>query len=190
MNKHSLTTLGLSLSLGLSGLAHANTDHLSEARALAKQFGGQLQPELGQAMKNGGPVNAISVCHSKAPQIAADLAQQSGWQIQRVSLKPRGANAQADSWESAVLKRFDEQRAKGADPATIEFAEVVNENGQSSYRYMKAIAIGEGQPCLHCHGSAIQQPVKQKLAELYPHDQATGYQVGQIRGAFSFKKPL
>jgi hypothetical protein len=190
MNKHSLSALGLSRSLGLSGLAQANSDHLTEARHLAKQFGGQLQPTLGQAMKNGGPVNAIGVCQTKAPQIANELAQTSGWEINRVSLKNRAEKGQADDWETAVLTRFDQQRAQGADPATLEFAEIVTENGQSAYRYMKAIAIGEGQPCLHCHGTSINEPVKQKLAQLYPNDQATGYQVGQIRGAFSFKKPL
>lgn len=190
MIKHPLIGVALGLLVSTQGFAQATDQNLSQARDLAKQFGGQLQPTLGHAMKNGGPVNAIGVCQSKAPQIADELAQKSGWEINRVSLKNRAEKGQADTWETAVLTRFDQQRAQGADPATLEFAEVVTENGQSTYRYMKAIAIGEGQPCLHCHGAAISEPIKQKLAELYPNDKATGYQAGQIRGAFSFKKPL
>lgn len=179
----------LSLGLSLSGLSYANTADVSQARELAKQFVGQL-PELGAAMKAGGPVNALGVCQTKAPEIAQSLSDQSGWDVKRVSLKNRSAHAQPDAWEIKVLTRFDQQRAEGADPSKMEYSEVVEHKGQETFRYMKAIAIGEGQPCLHCHGSHLKEDVKQRLEELYPHDKATGYQVGQVRGAFSFKKHL
>lgn len=41
-------------------------------------------------------------------------------------------------------------------------------------------------------GTAEQIPpaVKARLAEDYPHDKATGYAPGQIRGAVSVKRPL
>jgi len=43
-----------------------------------------------------------------------------------------------------------------------------------------------------CHGSAseISDKVKARLDAEYPHDPATGYRVGQIRGAVSIKRPL
>ncbi len=180
----------LCLGVSLSGLSFADSAELNQARELAKQFVGQLQPELGAAMKAGGPVNAIGVCQTKAPQIAQNLSAKSGWDLKRVSLKNRAATAKADNWEHQVLSRFDQQRAQGADPATLEYSEIVHEKGQKTFRYMKAIAIGQGQPCLHCHGTNINETVKQKLVELYPQDKATGYSEGQIRGAFSFKKVL
>lgn len=180
----------LGLALGFAGTSFANTVELNQARELAKQFVGQLQPELGAAMKAGGPVNAIGVCQTKAPQIAQNLSASSGWDLKRVSLKNRAPTAKPDAWENKVLTQFDQQRANGADPATMEYSEIVQEKGQKTFRYMKAIAIGQGQPCLHCHGTNINDAVKQKLVELYPQDKATGYSEGQIRGAFSFKKAL
>ncbi len=36
----------------------------------------------------------------------------------------------------------------------------------------------------------MKEPVKAKLAELYPDDRATGYKEGDIRGAFTLSKPL
>jgi hypothetical protein len=58
------------------------------------------------------------------------------------------------------------------------------------FRYMKAIAV---QPlCLTCHGSpdSIPDLVKARLADHYPHDRATGYALGQIRGAVSIKQSM
>lgn len=180
----------LSLGMSLSGLSYANTADVNQARDLVKEFAGQLQPALGAAMKAGGPVNALGVCQTKAPEIAQSLSDRSGWDVKRVSLKNRSADAEPDSWEIKVLKRFDQERAEGADPAAMEYSEVVQDKGQKTFRYMKAIAIGEGQPCLHCHGVNLNADVKKRLGELYPHDKATGYQVGQVRGAFSFQKHL
>jgi hypothetical protein len=44
--------------------------------------------------------------------------------------------------------------------------------------------------CLVCHGEAEAQPaaLREALASAYPHDRATGYAVGDLRGAFSLKR--
>lgn len=159
-----------------------------EARGYAKQFMGQLKPALKQGLKNGGPANAISVCHSKAPQIAYEMTQKTGWQINRVSLRPRGATATPDAWEKDVLEKFDAKLAAGADVKKIEFSQVIVMNGEKQFRYMKAIPTGD--LCLKCHGTDLKAPVKQAINKYYPHDTATGYSKGQIRGAFSFTKAL
>ncbi len=165
-----------------------NKYYVTEARELVKEFGGQLKPALKAAMKSGGPTAAVEVCHTKAPQIAADLAAKSGWEITRVSLKPRGENATADSWEKAVLERFEKQKSMGMKPSEIEFAETVAADGKTDFRYMKA--VGTGDVCLNCHGTNIAAPVKEALAKYYPKDTATGYAKGDIRGAFSFSKEV
>jgi hypothetical protein len=53
-------------------------------------------------------------------------------------------------------------------------------------------AIGVAPQCLVCHGSAEQIPetVRAELQTLYPHDRATGYKPGDLRGAVSIKQPL
>ena len=46
--------------------------------------------------------------------------------------------------------------------------------------------------CLSCHGTAENIPdnVRGKLAVDYPHDQATGYTLGEVRGTVSIKQPI
>ncbi|MCF6253432.1 MAG: DUF3365 domain-containing protein [Thiomicrorhabdus sp.] len=183
------TSLAVSLALPMSVMAQTNTEQLDqEARSIAKQFLGQLKPTLQKSMKNDGPVKAIEVCQIKAPKIAQELAQKTGWDINRVSLKPRGESATPDQWEAAVLKRFNALLADGTPPKTIEFSAIVTVNDQTQYRYMKAIPTGN--VCLTCHGSNIAQPVQDALKAHYPDDVATGYSKGQIRGAFSFSKDI
>ncbi|WP_044406704.1 Tll0287-like domain-containing protein [Thiomicrospira microaerophila] len=184
-----LSLLIASLGLALSPISHAD-ENLQQARELVKQFGGQLQPALGQAMRSGGPVEAIEVCKTKAPEIARQIAKESNWDINRVSMKNRAPNAEPDAWERIMLQRFEAQLAAGEDPKTFEHGAIVHDGGKAEYRYIRAVMIGENQPCLHCHGTDISPAVKQKILDAYPNDKATGYQVGQIRGAFSFKKPL
>lgn len=55
---------------------------------------------------------------------------------------------------------------------------------------MKALPVAP--LCLNCHGSAANIPpgIKARLAQEYPHDRATGYALGQVRGAISVKQPL
>jgi hypothetical protein len=39
--------------------------------------------------------------------------------------------------------------------------------------------------CLVCHGKGLSDEVKATLEEYYPDDLATGYSLGQVRGAIS-----
>lgn len=162
-----------------------------ESRAAAAGFAQKLGGELKQAISQGGPDGAIGVCRNIAPQIAGELALRNGWQVTRVSLKTRNALlGMPDAWEQKVLAEFDARAAKGEDPAKIEFAEVVAEPAGQYFRYMKALPV---QPlCLSCHGGPgdIAPAVRAKLASEYPHDRATGYSAGQIRGAITIKRPL
>lgn len=182
----------LSLLLMTSALPAFSAENIPskqlEARELAKTFLGQLKPALGQAMKSGGPVHAVSVCNQTAPQIAADLSAQSNWKVSRVSLKPRSKMAYADSWELETLKEFETQLAKGKDIQSLEKFAVVSMGGEETIRYMKAIPTGN--VCLTCHGQAITPAVIAKLDKHYPFDSARGYQAGQIRGAFSFQQAV
>ena len=47
---------------------------------------------------------------------------------------------------------------------------------------MKAIVT---QPlCTVCHGRNLAEEVAGILGDAYPHDRATGYEAGELRGAF------
>lgn len=159
-----------------------------EAVNVVKSFGGPLKQALGGAMKEGGPVKAIGVCNTQAPAIAKQAAEASGWSVARTSLKLRNLNNAPDPWELATLQEFEARLAAGEKPDTIAKAEIVEEDGQKVFRFMKA--IGTAPVCLNCHGSDIKPEVADKLDSLYPHDTARGFNQGDIRGAFTLKKKL
>jgi hypothetical protein len=165
----------------------ASNPQAEEAKGLIKSFAGTLKGELEAAMKAGGPTQAIKVCKERAPAIAKDISTKSGWDVGRTSLKTRNTELNApDDWERAVLNRFDERRAAGEPADSLAFGEVVEVNGTRQFRFMKAIPTGD--VCLACHGTQIAPEVAAALDDAYPGDQARGYTIGDVRGAFSLSK--
>ena len=173
----------LSVAVALMAPAALAAELHAEAKQQFMGFAKELKGALQQGVKEGGFENAISVCNVKAPEIAQ--AHSAGdWQIRRTSLKLRNPENKPDDWELSVLQSFEERLAAG-EPATTLVASK-QENGE--FRFMKAIPTGK--LCLSCHGANMTQNLEQKLDGLYPQDQARGYSVGDIRGAFSLRKPL
>jgi hypothetical protein len=174
----------------ISASAQTSDDsNAAEAKVLVKEFFTTLKGELQGAISSGGPVSAIQVCKERAPAIAQTLSEKSGWEVGRTSLKLRNPASNApDAWETQVLQDFEERKAGGEDVQTMAFAEVVESNGKSHYRFMKAIPTGE--LCLLCHGEAINPDIAEAIDEAYPDDQARGFALGDIRGAFTLSKPL
>ena len=160
----------------------------SQARGLAGNLMLSLQGELFAAMKSGGPVKALEVCRSRAPEIATATAMGTPWRIARTSQKVRnGANA-PDEWEARKLEEFATRLSAGEEIGALGAWEIVEIGGRRAFRYMKA--IGTASPCLTCHGSALKPEVASKVRELYPDDQAVGFAAGQLRGAFTLSRPL
>ena len=157
------------------------------AKALVMQLGGKLKAELSA----NGPESAVSVCKEVAPQIATSLSKQTGWEVGRVGTRVRNVQTGTpDAWEAKALATFSTRMKQGEKPDTMELAEVVTEPSGKYLRYAKAIAV---QPmCLTCHGPAesIPEGVKARLQAEYPMDKATGYKVGELRGAVVVKRPL
>jgi len=182
----SLLCLPLLSSLHVAQAADADQARLErEAIEIVKKFGSTLKPELGKAIKAGGPAHAISVCAEKAPSIARSLSLETGWNVKRVSLKPRNAgSATPDAWEKGVLEKFDQRQASGESAATMKHAKI--EDGR--FRFMKAQGVEA--VCLNCHAAEIDPEVEAAIRQQYPDDKARGYELGQIRGAFSLSRDL
>ena len=123
----------------------------AESRAKVKAFAGSLKGALQAAIKEDGPGHAISVCNAQAPEIAASLSGLGGWSVGRTSHKLRNPNNAPDAWEAKVLAEFIARANAGEDFKTIEKAAVIEAGGTKTYRYMKAIPVG--QICLTCHGT-------------------------------------
>jgi hypothetical protein len=144
-----------------------------------------------EAVAAKGVAGAIPVCKEQAPALIKEKRAETGWDIRRVSLKTRNAErGTPDLWEARQLADFDIRAANGEKPETLEKSEVVTIDGKQVFRYMKALPVSD--VCLKCHGpvDGLDAGLKAELAKTYPHDQATGYDKGQIRGALTVKRPL
>ena len=158
-----------------------------EAKQIIQGFFKELKGTLVSAMKAKGPAGAVDVCHTKAQEITA-RHNANGWQVGRTALKIRNPKNAPDAWEKAVLEEFEKKIAEGADPKKLAKAAIVEENGKKVFRLMKAIPVMK--PCLNCHGEKVREDVLAVIRKHYPEDQATGFRLGQLRGAFTLKKPL
>lgn len=189
--KKTLVLIGLIALPGLATAADQLETYRQDSRAIVGPFMQQLMAENKKAITEGGPESAVKVCKDIAPKLAGDISRQQGIKLTRVSLKVRNPMlGTPDAWEQKMLKSFEKRAAKGEKTDAMEAAEIVSEPGGKYFRYMKAITLQPG--CVACHGvpESISESTRARLAEEYPHDQATGYEPGQIRGAVSLKRPL
>jgi hypothetical protein len=157
----------------------------ADAKQAAMALGSSLRTQLQSAMREGGPANAVDVCHKIAPAVASSLSEEHGVQLTRVSLKNRNPDMGVpNAWQTEVLQDFDARQKAGESPDTLAYSAVVGDE----FRFMKAIPTQA--VCLNCHGTDIKPEVQARLTEWYPEDRAVGYSEGDIRGAFVVVRSL
>ena len=187
-----LACLAVTLAAGCSPQAPADTaadPELDRARAAAMAFSGRLRERLQGAMAEGGPVAAVEVCHDDAPRIAEAVMAEHGLRLGRVAIPGRNRNpAHApDDWRLDALQAF-QAAVDGGAPAG-EQVMVLREGLPDgvALRMMRGIATEPG--CLACHGSEVSPEVREAIAARYPGDRATGFAVGDLRGALWVEVP-
>lgn len=153
------------------------------AQARVKPYAGQLLAAVQSAIKQGGAPHAITVCTELAPALAK-AASQDGWTVTRTTDKPRNPANRADAWDQMAMAAFRADAAQGKPLMGAYRSAVVD----GEYRYAQAIVIQAS--CLTCHGRQIDPAVQRQLKQSYPQDQATGYELGELRGVFSARKPI
>lgn len=158
--------------------------YVLEACEATMTFQKALKKELMSAMQSGGPTKAVEVCHSRAPEIAENIGKKTGWEIGRTSLKTRNKKNKPSDAERAVLEKFEQSKDDGEALSTLEWWQA----NEGTIAYMKAIPM-KGM-CASCHGSNVSPGLKEHITQFYPHDMATGFEVGDIRGAFTLKRYL
>ncbi len=180
----------ISVILGISSFAVMadNEMMIKQSRQAVKALATELKAELMAAMQKAGPIEAIKVCNTRAPQISKKISELKGLNVRRTSLKTRNSANKADDWEHGVLQQFEQRKRNGEAAQTLEYSQITEVNGKRAFRFMKAIPTGE--ICLTCHGENVAPEIKAKIKQLYPEDKATGFRVGDIRGAFTVVKPL
>ncbi|WP_261343222.1 cytochrome c peroxidase [Gimesia maris] len=144
-----------------------------QAKALAARDAlfTRLSGRLSEVIQAKGPVAAIEVCSREAAEIAKSVSEEQGVRIGRTAIKLRNPKNAPLDWVQPLV-----------DQRTTEPRFVALPNGESG----ALLPIKLKSKCLICHGTSDTIPavVKTKLAELYPHDQATGFRQGDLRGWF------
>jgi hypothetical protein len=138
----------------------------------------ELRSALLGAIKEGGPERAIEVCQLRAPEIAR-LTSTGGARLGRTSHRLRNPENAPEPWMSAFLEEYlanpddDAPRAVRLASGAIGYVEPIR---------MKGL-------CMRCHGDRIDPEVKARLDALYPEDEATGFEKGDLRGMFWVELP-
>ena len=179
----------LTILLGCPSLTMA--DDLAEYDQQAKEVTGQLLKELGSAlkqqMKEDGPEAAINTCEELAPEIVNRISIEKGWRVTRVGTRVRNPLlGTPDSWEQDAFAYFERKMAGGNNLDSMVYSEIVEEPDGHYYRFMKPLGVKP--VCTVCHGDPVQIPVQ--IKNRYPHDRATGYKAGDLRGGVSIKRLL
>ena len=141
------------------------------------------------------PSKLSTTTHFPASSGWSGVAPVSSTPIASARLECRGTNLKLynpdnapDAWELAVLHDFEARNAAGEAPGTLHHAELVAGDDQRTFRYMEA--IGTQPVCAVCHGTSIVPEVTAGLDVLYLEDRARGFDVGELRGAFSIAQPV
>ncbi len=145
---------------------------LAAKDALFEKLSGRLM----EAMGSQGPAAAIAVCQKEAPQIAAEVSDGHGLKIGRTGVRLRNSNNQPPSWARAMTE---------SKVDTPQFVSLTNGDAAA------LLPIKLQVQCLMCHGpeDQIAPVVSEQLTKLYPNDNATGFQEGELRGWFWIEKP-
>ena len=155
-----------------------------KARDATSILSERLRSSLGAAIKSKGVAASLSHCQTLSPDLVTNASDEFGFEAERTALRLRNPEHAPDEWELKVLQLFQAKIGGGADPAKLEYAEILTTaEGDKLFRYMRPIMMAD--MCLACHGPDVKQDVKSEIARYYPDDKALGFKLGELRGAFS-----
>jgi hypothetical protein len=154
---------------------------LASAGAIADQFQQRLSLQLITALREGGPVAGIEVCAQQAPAIAANLSQETGSEVRRISLAPRNPAAMAEAYLQGPLR--DLQARPLDEEGRPRMVGWIEGRGADARQITLRSVVMQDQPCGACHGKDIAPDVQAAIDRHYPADMATGFSAGELRGA-------
>lgn len=161
----------------LSGIASAQEQVSSRGAEFLAPLKVKLQSALMTGMQKG-TLNAIDVCKDQAPAIADSLSVE-GVQLGRTSHRLRNPANTAPDWVNPVLASYLDDRSDRA-PRTVSLSD--NREG-----YVEPIST---KPlCLACHGTALAPDVASLIETIYPQDDATGFELDELRGVYWVEYP-
>jgi hypothetical protein len=178
MRQLSISILVFIITVFISGCSKSGQDPEAIGAELLKPFKSELQGALRDGISQG-PVAAINVCRVQAPEIAKKY---SGERIRmgRTSHRLRNPANAAPEWVAPVSDKYLAD-VSNRTPKVVAI-------DSTRVGYIEPIMV---QPvCLTCHGSDLDPAVAARIKELYPQDQAAGFQTGDLRGVFWTEFPV
>jgi len=159
---------------------------MARGREIVGQAGRALSGVLLEAIEQGGYTNAFPFCSVQALPLTASLAQAHGVQLRRVSHRPRNEANRASPEEAGIIQRYADLLEQGGRP---EPEVILLDTGNAIFY---APIVINTNLCLQCHGAAetdLRPEIQPFIAQLYPRDEATGFQLGDLRGLWRIDFP-
>ena len=150
------------------------------AKTTFKTFKSQIQA-IGS--KNGLPA-VVDFCHDNAQKLSDSIGNAHNVVIKRTSNKLRNEKNAPDADETAVIEnylRLQEDPNRPMEP-------IVMKDGEGFVHFYAPIKLKKA--CLKCHGipeKEVLETILKILKEKYPHDKATGFREGELRGIWDIK---
>jgi hypothetical protein len=161
---------------------------VQRGKAIAAETFGLLSSNLQTALQSGGVSNALPFCALTASPLTTGIAAKHGVTLKRVTHQARNPAAKASATELAVLQSFASALTASTNPPPPFATNLIA--GQATFFAPIVIA---NELCLKCHGEPGKDISAENLAIIqqhYPQDEATGFKLGQLRGAWRIDFPL
>ncbi|MCA9659768.1 MAG: DUF3365 domain-containing protein [Myxococcales bacterium] len=145
----------------------------------ARKLGGILKDRVKEAMTAGAPKSAASTCAELAQKLTGEVREVTGVAVGRASTRLRNPKNAPPPWVDRWLREHESAPASAAEPERW----IVDDPDGAVARVI--LPIGVEPLCLQCHGpkDSLDSGVREVLDSRYPSDAATGYAVGDLRGA-------
>lgn len=150
------------------------------ADSAQKLLGGTLK----KAISEGGVQHAIEYCNLSAYAIMDSIEAAFGAEVRRASLKVRNPKDAPNQLEKQILEAYAYQ-VQNNDVLSAN----IQRDGDEYLLYTRPITIKDA-VCLNCHGEVGKYLKTEDYAlikELYPEDNASGHQMGDLRGMWSIR---
>ncbi len=160
---------------------------LTQGDELATLAQSTLLASVSKAMQEGGPVHSIQFCNTNAMSILDSIGADPNISLGRISDRYRNPlDVPITPNDKKAMEALKSKTPANATPLILG-------DKDGSMTYYKPIFIGMP-TCLKCHGDPendLSSDAREILARLYPEDRATGYKMGEFRGAWkiNFPKP-
>ena len=156
-------------------------EYLEKGEEIIELSQAELLKNVGKAMGEGGPGNAVDFCSIHALSIKDSLSAKYGVEIRRITNKYR--NPQDQPRTDTEMKVLDGYQSDAKLGKTLQ-AEVHSFNNRIEYYHPIFVSNGA---CLLCHGTPgedISGQTQEMIQTHYPDDLATGFALNDFRGVW------